>query len=42
VKGKPDLLELVGALHSVRGFTYFLNGREQQTDHNRDDGDDDQ
>jgi hypothetical protein len=36
---EPKLLEIVRAGHPGRRFTDLLNGREQQTDENRDDGD---
>jgi hypothetical protein len=39
---QPDLLEVVGALDPVGRLPDFLDGGEQQSDQNADDGDDDQ
>ena len=38
--GQPELLQVVGALHAVGGFANLLHGRQQQSDEDRDDGDD--
>jgi hypothetical protein len=42
MKGDSELLQLVLALHPGRRFADFLDGREQQTDQDGNDGDDDQ
>ncbi len=39
---KPDLLEVVGALHATGCFACLLNGRQQESYQNADDGDDDE
>ena len=41
-RARPSLLEVVGALHAGRGLADLLNGRQEQTDQDRDDGDDDE
>jgi hypothetical protein len=40
--GEADLLEVVRALDASRGGTHFLDGGEEQTDQDRNDGDHDQ
>jgi hypothetical protein len=42
VRGEGHLLEVVLALAAGGSFAHLLNGRQQQADQNRDDGDDDQ
>src|SRR5262249_47304572 len=42
VDGQANLLEVIGALCQVRGFTHLLNRRYQEGDQNRDDRDHDQ
>ena len=37
--GERDLLEMISALHSSRGFTSLLDGREQEGDKDANDGD---
>jgi hypothetical protein len=35
---EPDLFAVVGATHSASGFASRLNGRQQQTDQDSDNG----
>ena len=42
VHGQADLLQIVDALGPPCGFARRLNGRQQEGDQDRDDGDDDQ
>ncbi len=42
VAGERDLLEVVPALRAASGFAGLLDGREQEADENRDDGNDDE
>src|SRR5262245_3072151 len=42
VQAKADLLEIVGALQTSSGAANFLDGRHEQADQDRDDGDHDQ
>src|SRR5262245_52480331 len=39
--GQGDLLDVVGAFHPIRGLANLLDGRQQETDQDRDDCDDD-
>ena len=41
MNGQTDLLEIVRALHTTRGFACGLYGRQQKSDQNTDDRDDD-
>jgi hypothetical protein len=34
-----ELLQVIGTTHTPRRFSRRLNGREEQTDHHADDGD---
>ncbi len=40
--GQSDLMEIVLATHGSRRFAGRLNGRQKESDHDTDDGDDDQ
>jgi hypothetical protein len=42
LRRQPDLLEIIAALHSSRGFAGGLNGGKEQGNQNADDGDNDQ
>ena len=42
VQGQPHLLLVVAARHTVGRLAHLLHGRQQQSNQNRDDGDDDQ
>jgi hypothetical protein len=42
VEGQADLLQVVLALGAGRGVADLLDGRQQKSDEDRDDGDDDQ
>ena len=42
VQANPNLLQVVLTLGPSGGFAHFLNGREQESDENRDDRDDDE
>src|SRR5262249_27078496 len=42
VRGQSDLLEVVAALHACGGLADLLDGREQEADQDRDDGNHDQ
>ena len=39
MQGQADLLQIVAALHAVRGFPDLLDGRQQQADQDGDDRD---
>jgi hypothetical protein len=38
VNGQTQLLQIVGAAHAVGSLTHFLDGWNQQTNQNRNDG----
>ena len=42
VKGKSDLLQVIGTLHTVCGFANLLDCGQKQADQNGDDSDHDQ
>lgn len=42
LRGQIDLLEVVGRLHASGGLAHLLNGRQQQADQDRENGDYDQ
>src|SRR5262249_49515028 len=42
VKGEPELLQVIGALHAIGRLAHLLHRGQQQADEDADDGDDDE